>query len=699
MSVSYASSRNTASKALSTYAVPFQPQKDYVPVTIPTYTRPSDWITVPTPVSGNKVIYLLCAVWNDTSNFIAFTASGAYTVDWGDGSAPVNFTTGAQAEYNYNYSTVSSSVTTRGYKTVLITITPQGAGNLTALDLNKRNSTNTNTGTGSSAAASPILEITICSSALTSLTMGAGTPNVKHSYCEKVTIIENGTISSMASLFNNFQSLQSITLPAAFGTSTTDMSSMFGNCYALTAAPSLVTSSCTTMNNMFQGCNNLLYVPDYNTSNVTAMGSMFDQCRSLVNAPAFDYSKVTNTGTMFQNCAALVNVPFVNATATGLTNIASMFVSCPSLVTVNMALSPSLAAGAVSANNMFQNCFSLANIPTFDYSKFNNVNNMFSTCASLVRFPNAVIDLSNVTNTSNGSNMFFNCYSLESINTIIASTTANIPGNGMFQNCYSLKSISTMTGRFALANMFNGCQSLRSLPTIVSGNAALNAAFQTCLSLESVTIDFAVAPTNFQSTFSGCIKMTALTFLNLTGYTGTPTFQQTFQDCRALVNVPSFPATTAAQTWTSMFNGCFNLRVAPSFDMSGGVTMTSMYNNCYNLQTVPAYTFSNSGNNITSMFQGCYALENIGTQTYGSGTLTTGGLSFIGCYNLSSLRSSNLKVSFSIASAKFSGTQLDQVYTDLPTVTAQTITVTNNWGTATDTPSIATAKGWTVTGS
>jgi len=62
------------------------------------------------------------------------------------------------------------------------------------------------------------------------------------------------------------------------------------------------------------------------------------------------------------------------------------------------------------------------------------------------------------------------------------------------------------------------------------------------------------------------------------------------------------------------------------------------------------------------------------------------------------LRSSNLKVSFSIANAKFSGTQLDQVYTDLPTVSAQTITVTNNWGTATDTPTIATGKGWTVTG-
>jgi hypothetical protein len=33
----------------------------------------------------------------------------------------------------------------------------------------------------------------------------------------------------------------------------------------------------------------------------------------------------------------------------------------------------------------------------------------------------------------------------------------------------------------------------------------------------------------------------------------------------------------------------------------------------------------------------------------------------------------------------------------LPTL-ARTITVTGNYGTASDTPSIATAKGWTVTG-
>ena len=45
-----------------------------------------------------------------------------------------------------------------------------------------------------------------------------------------------------------------------------------------------------------------------------------------------------------------------------------------------------------------------------------------------------------------------------------------------------------------------------------------------------------------------------------------------------------------------------------------------------------------------------------------------------------------------------SNTELNAMYTALPTVTGQTVTVTGNYGTASDNPAIATAKGWTVTG-
>jgi hypothetical protein len=65
---------------------------------------------------------------------------------------------------------------------------------------------------------------------------------------------------------------------------------------------------------------------------------------------------------------------------------------------------------------------------------------------------------------------------------------------------------------------------------------------------------------------------------------------------------------------------------------------------------------------------------------------------------MSAMKFTALKVTFSVASLKLSGAALDEIYTNLPTVTAKTITVTGNYGTATDTPTIAIAKGWTVTG-
>ena len=54
----------------------------------------------------------------------------------------------------------------------------------------------------------------------------------------------------------------------------------------------------------------------------------------------------------------------------------------------------------------------------------------------------------------------------------------------------------------------------------------------------------------------------------------------------------------------------------------------------------------------------------------------------------------------SVATNLLDATALDALYTSLGTAAgAQVVTVTSNPGTTSDTPSIATGKGWTVTGS
>ena len=66
--------------------------------------------------------------------------------------------------------------------------------------------------------------------------------------------------------------------------------------------------------------------------------------------------------------------------------------------------------------------------------------------------------------------------------------------------------------------------------------------------------------------------------------------------------------------------------------------------------------------------------------------------------NLSRFRATGLKFAISFADCKLSAAALNEIFTNLGTASAQTITIINNYGAATCNRSIATAKGWTVTG-
>ena len=81
------------------------------------------------------------------------------------------------------------------------------------------------------------------------------------------------------------------------------------------------------------------------------------------------------------------------------------------------------------------------------------------------------------------------------------------------------------------------------------------------------------------------------------------------------------------------------------------------------------------------------------------GAATTVTSLFNTCPSLARIDNCALWVTFTVASCNLSGANLDAIYTALPTTSGKTITVSGNVGTATDTPSIATGKGWSVTGS
>jgi hypothetical protein len=72
---------------------------------------------------------------------------------------------------------------------------------------------------------------------------------------------------------------------------------------------------------------------------------------------------------------------------------------------------------------------------------------------------------------------------------------------------------------------------------------------------------------------------------------------------------------------------------------------------------------------------------------------------FTNCNNIARIEASDFRFTFSVASLKLSAVALDEIYPNLPVAVGQTITVSGNYGIAGDDPTIATLKGWTVTGS
>jgi hypothetical protein len=99
------------------------------------------------------------------------------------------------------------------------------------------------------------------------------------------------------------------------------------------------------------------------------------------------------------------------------------------------------------------------------------------------------------------------------------------------------------------------------------------------------------------------------------------------------------------------------------------------------------------------MFSGCFNLQAIPALVTTAVTAASGLSSmFFDCNSLARIEAKDFRFTFSVLDCKLSATALNEIYTNLPTVVGQTITVTGNYGRLADTPSIATAKGWTVTG-
>ena len=538
------------------------------------YVRPAEYIPIDPPSDSEQLVKLLVLVSNDDSNFLSVSASGNYTVNWGDGVVENIGSTGVGgvASHLYIYgstglSGASGPTTSDGFKQALVQIYPQAGYNLGTINLNVRDTRATST---INAYSQPIEEAYISSPNLTSLTIGTGSQTLP--YCRRmsyINLVNAGNITSFAIQFQNMFKLQRVDIGKTAAVTTT--ASMFQNCYSL---KTVNVSSNANFNSLT------------NTSN------MFFTCHSLVSAPLFDTRNVLDMSNMFQSCSNLTQVPLYNTVK--VTNI----------------------------SNMFTGCVALTNVPLFNTAAVTNMQGMFNACASLTNIP--AFDTRNVT-------------SLQ----------------GAFQNCTSLKTIPLLNTIKAIdmASLFSGCSSLVSIPPLDTR-----------------------AATNMLNMFASCFSLVNVPFLNTSIVT---TMQNMFNSCYSLKTVPAFD-TSNVVNMVSMFNTCYNLREVPAFNGAKVTSFVNMFLSCVSLIKAPAFTNTTLVTTATSMFNGCYSLTSVPTISLTALATTTS--MFLNCNTLSSLGLTGVRAGFSLANAKLSKQELENIFTNLGSNGTGTITITDNWG-------------------
>ena len=258
-------------------------------------------------------------------------------------------------------------------------------------------------------------------------------------------------------------------------------------------------------------------------------------------------------------------------------------------------------------------------------------------------------------------NMFYSCYSLQSLNLSSFNTAAVTNMSSMFVSCYSLQSLNLSSFNTAavtnMSYMFYNCSSLQSL-NLSSFNTA--------------------AVTNMSYMFYNCYSLQSL-------------------------NISSFN-TAAVTNMSYMFVSCYSLQSLnlSSFNTAAVTNMSYMFYNCSSLQSLNLSSFNTAAvTNITYMFYNCTSLQSLDLSATNVGAVTPVGnfANFTsGTTSLIKCRLPQVKWSFTVAGNPLTAAELNLLFGDLATVSGQTITITGCTGAATCDKTIATNKGWTVTG-
>jgi hypothetical protein len=317
------------------------------------WRRPLDWLPMPTVTSAQQTFVGLHAVIEDGDNYVAFlftTSTGDYQVDWGDGTVTTH-ASNTNAEHQYDFATydpTNATLTSRGYKQAMITVTPVSGDLLTCNFQQRYVTVPAQTTAYSTGFLDCILSMPNASSGA-SIVFGGAT--IRHAYVERVNVLTIGNVTVLLSTFVNCSNLKSV--------------------------PLFDTQNVLSMQLMFSQ-SGIEKIPLFNTSNVTSMNSMFNVC-SLKEIPLLDTSNVTDFF-RFLRITSVKNIPLLD-TSEGL-NMSEFLASTP---IQSVPLLDTSKATNMSA--MFDQCNSINSIPalstaaiTSDFTNFARSSNSLNRC-------------------------------------------------------------------------------------------------------------------------------------------------------------------------------------------------------------------------------------------------------------------------------------------------------------------------------
>lgn len=384
------------------------------------YARPPDWLPLPAVDVGDNKFVGLHAVWPDAgANFAALSASGNYTVDWGDGSAVENVASGVQANHQYTYASVpSGSASTRGYRQVVVTVAPQAGQTFTGLNLGRKHSqanlpNNYCTGW---------LDVRLAGASVSGLQLGmdtGSTATVLPMVLEQFEYVGPSQVTNIGYFFGGCNALQSLK-GSQWTAGVTSAASWLFNAASLRIVSDMNFSSLANAQSMFLNNKIIQRVANLNLAVSSAGNRMFEGCTSLVEISNIDLPAATNIQNIASGCTALRSAETISAPQA--TNCNNVFNGCNSLQKVSGLITPKgtdfnnaffgcaalRTVGLFDTSqgtifySMFSGCKSLQQVPVFDTSKGNSFSSMFSGCSSLAAVPALQVgqatDLSNFVN-------------------------------------------------------------------------------------------------------------------------------------------------------------------------------------------------------------------------------------------------------------------------------------------------------------